>query len=258
MKSVKLILRNINVLNMLLLATAIVLFFEFDYPLLKKQVSAGQIEAKEVAIQSEEKIAPENSASYVDFVSIAEKNLFHPEREIPKGETAAIPKPELILYGTLITDDVSIAYVEDKKAPYSTPGRAKRQTALKKGGSIGGYVLREIEPNRSVLVKGEDKLVVMLDDGEKRKGSDSASPQASKGVAGAFPPTSIVPAAPQVVKPPAAVAPPSAMTPPPGAAMAPSPAQSADSQRPAFPGMTRSQKLEMIRDLKSQRGATPQ
>jgi type II secretory pathway component PulC len=246
MKYVKLILRNINVLNMLLLATAIFLFFEFDYPLLKKQVSVAQIEAKEVAIQNEEKIAPENSASYADFVSIAEKNLFHPEREIPKAEKAAMPKPELILYGTLITDDVSIAYVEDKKSPYSTPGRAKRQTALKKGGSIGGYVLREIEPNRIVLVKGEDKLVVMLDDNEKRKGSETASSQASKGVAGAFPSTSSVPASPQV------------MTPPAGAAMFPSPAQSADRQSPGSPGLTRSQTLDMIRNLKSQRGATSQ
>src|SRR5271157_3968810 len=127
MKSVKLILRNINVLNILLLAAAIVLFFELDYPLLSRQVSVAQIEAKEVALQSEEKIAPEGSVSYGDFVTIAEKNLFHPEREIPKGETAATSRPELILYGTLITDDVSVAYVEDKKSPYSTPGRAKRQ-----------------------------------------------------------------------------------------------------------------------------------
>ncbi|MGO9139480.1 MAG: hypothetical protein ACLP9S_07775 [Syntrophales bacterium] len=236
MKSVKLILRNINVLNILLLATAIVLFFELDYPLLSGQVSVAQIEAKEVALQSEEKIAPEGSVSYGDFVTIAEKNLFHPEREMPKGETAAAPKPELILYGTLITDDVSIAYVEDKKSPYSTPGRAKRQIALKKGGSIGGYVLREIEPNRIVLVRGDDKLVVMLDDSEKRKGSETGSSQASKGIGGAYQPASVLPAAPQ------------AIAPPPGAAISAGPAQGFDNQGP----MTGGRNLEVIRNPKSQ------
>ncbi len=242
MKTVKLILGNINILNLLLLATAITLFFELDYPLLRKQVSVEPVETKEIAIQSEEKMAPESSVSYADFISIAEKNLFHPEREIPKSETAAIPKPELILYGTLITDDVSIAYVEDKRAPYSTPGRAKRQTALKKGNSIGGYVLREIEPNRIVLVKGEDKLVVMLDDNAKRKGSEAAPSPASKGAGGAYQPASALPAAPQ------------AIAPPPGAAFPAGPAQGAAAQGP----QTRSQRLETMRNLKLQRGATPQ
>jgi hypothetical protein len=246
MKYVKPLLKSFNVLNLLLLAAAIFLFFEFDYPLLKQQISVGQIEAKEVAIQSEERITPEYSVSYVDFVSIAEKNLFHPERQIPRGETAVMQKPELILYGTLITDDVSIAYVEDKKSPYSTPGRAKRQTALKKGGSIGGYVLREIEPNRIVLVKGEDKLVVMLDDGEKRKGSEAVTSQASKGFAGTPPTVSTPPAASQSMRPPA------------GAAIALPPAQSTDTQGPASRGWTRSQKQQMIQDLKSQRGTTAQ
>jgi type II secretory pathway component PulC len=217
-KAVKLILRNINVLNMLLLAVAVVLFFVFDYPLLGGQVSTAQVQAKETGapIQNEEKSAPEASASYADFISIAEKNLFHPEREMPKAEKAAAPKPELILYGTVITDDTSIAYVEDKKSPYSTPGRAKRQTALKKGDSIGGYVLREIEPNRIVLVRGEDRLVVRLDDDtEKRKGTEAGASQTPKGASGPFTTTAIVPAAAPAFTPsPAAAPPPRPVTPP--------------------------------------------
>ena len=241
MKPVKLILRNVNVLNILLLVSAIFLFFEFDYPLLNRQVSVEQIEAKEVAIQNEEKIATENSASYADFVSIAEKNLFHPEREMPKAEKAAVPKPELILYGTLITDDVSVAYVEDKKSPYSTPGRAKRQTALKKGGSIGGYVLREIEPNRIVLVRGEDRLVVLLDETGKRMGDEKAASPLFKTPSGAFAPTSTVPAAPQVTAPSTATAPP------------PRPVTTPTSTPP------RGQTAEMIRNSKmQQRGMAPQ
>ena len=242
MKPVKLILKNINALNMLLLGAAVILFFVFDYPLLVGQASVVQVRAKETAapIQSEEKSAPESSASYADFISIAEKNLFHPEREMPKAEKAAAPRPELILYGTLITDDVSIAYVEDKKSPYSTPGRPKRQTALKKGGSIGGYVLREIEPNRIVLVSGEDKLVVMLDDTEKRKGSEAAAAQAYKGGAAAFTPTPMAPALPQAPAPSPAAAPP------------PRPVTSPTMAAP------RGQTPQMIRDsLMQQRAAPP-
>ncbi|MGZ6223862.1 MAG: hypothetical protein ACXWMW_14110 [Syntrophales bacterium] len=242
MKPVKLILRNVNVLNMLLLTTAVALFFVFDYPLLESQDSVMQVQAKETGtpVQSEEKSVPESSASYADFISIAEKNLFHPEREMPKAEKAAAPKPELILYGTLITDDVSIAYVEDKKSPYSTPGRAKRQTALKKGGSIGGYVLREIEPNRIVLVRGEDKLVVMLDDTEKRKGSATGSAEAYKAAPGAFMPTSVAPALPQ--------------------APAPSPAAAPPPRSVASPAMAapRGQTPEMIRNSLMQQRAAPQ
>jgi hypothetical protein len=140
---------------------------------------------------------------------------------------------------------VSIAYVEDKKAPYSTPGRAKRQTALKKGGTIGGYVLREIEQNRIVLVRGEDRLVVMLDEKRKRMGDEKAASSPFKGPIGAFPPTSIAPAAPQVT------------VPSPGAAISIPPVQGADNQGTGSPALTRSQRLEAIRNLKSQRGATP-
>ncbi|MGC9975630.1 MAG: hypothetical protein ABSC57_02760 [Syntrophales bacterium] len=215
MKFVKPILRNVNVLNILLLATAIFLFFEFDYPLLNRQVTVGQIEAKEPAIQNEEKITPETSVSYADFAIIVEKNLFHPERQMEKAEKTAVPKPELILYGTLITDDVSIAYVEDKKSPYSTPGRAKRQTALRKGNSIAGYVLREVEPDHIVLVRGDDKLVVKLnDETEKRKGSETGASPGPKATSGPFSPTAIMPgAAPTVVPSPVAAPPPRGETP---------------------------------------------
>ena len=75
----------------------------------------------------------------------------------------------MFLYGTLITDDASYAFIEDKKAPYSTPGRGKRQVTLKKGDHLSGYTLSEIEANRIVLVKGEDKVVVTLDESEKKR-----------------------------------------------------------------------------------------
>ena len=123
---------------------------------------------------------------------------------------AVIPKPELVLYGTLISDNVSIAYVEDKKAPYSTPGRGKRQTQLKKGDNVSGYVLQDIEPNRIVLVKGEEKLVVMLDEKDRKRGGETATPAAATSSPGGLPPSPAVPAASRPATSPATAVPSSA------------------------------------------------
>lgn len=113
----------------------------------------------------------------MDFAMVTEQNLFHPERRIPLGKE--LPRPDLVLYGTLITGTTSIAYVEDRKAPYSTPGRGKRQVALKKGSLVSGYVLKEVYPERIVLVKGDDQIVVSLsDDPNKRQPAGAAAPAA--------------------------------------------------------------------------------
>ena len=114
--------------------------------------------------------------SPMDFAAVTEQNLFHPERRIPTGKEQ--PRPDLVLYGTLITREISVAYVEDRKAPYATPGRGKRQVALKKGGQLSGYVLKEVHPERIVLEKGDDRIVVSLsDDPDKRQPAGSAAPK---------------------------------------------------------------------------------
>ena len=61
-----------------------------------------------------------------DYVIVAEENPFHPERKIPpekKEEPPPLPKPDPILYVTVINDSISIAYVEDLKAPRSSPDK---------------------------------------------------------------------------------------------------------------------------------------
>ena len=119
---------------------------------------------------------------------ISEQNLFHPDRVIPveKKEEKTIPQPDIVLYGTLITPDKSIAFIEDKKAPTSTPGRGRRQVVLGKGEQLAGYVLRQIEADRIVLVKGDETMVVRLDDGKSRKAPEmSGAPVQS--TAGAMP-----------------------------------------------------------------------
>ena len=177
----KYLFQSMNVLNGLLtVAVATVAYFTV-IPFLNLDIQMSLPAAKEIVLQSGEKPALPQNFSPVDYAVVSEQNLFHPERKIPpeKKDEKAIPRPEVVFYGTLIMDDMRIAFVEDKKAPYSTPGRGKRQMALKKGDTLNGYILREIEAERIVLVKGEDKIVVMLNDGEKRKAGAAPAPQAT-------------------------------------------------------------------------------
>jgi hypothetical protein len=189
MKPVKVFLININLLNILLIGISIFLFFSLDYPLLNKKIKAGILENKEALLQNEGKNTAAGIA-YPDFASVFENNLFHPGRKIPpenKDGKAAIPRPDLILYGTLITDDLRIAYIEDRKIAHSTSGRGKRQTQLKMGEGISGYILKEVEPNRIVLVKGEERIIVVLDDKEKKRATEPSVPSAYKTTSSSMP-----------------------------------------------------------------------
>jgi len=191
-----------NVLNGLLAAAVAAVAYFAVIPVLNPVVQISLPPARPAVALSGEKMAPPPNLSPVDYALISNQNLFHPERKTPPEKQAekVIPKPDLFLYGTLITNDASFAFIEDKKTPYSTAGRGKRQVTLKKGDSVSGYILSEIEANRIVLVKGEDKVVVTLDDRQKRRTSEQAfalpaAPRAMSGGASSFP--SAVSPAPQ-------------------------------------------------------------
>lgn len=162
----KTIIRNINVLNILLISVIIISISYSLLPLLDIKVKDTLPAAKKTVEDTKEKAAQTQTPSIAEYTMIAEENLFHPERKIPveKKEEQPLPKPDFVLYGTLITDDISLAYLEDLKAPQSTPGRGKRQTALRKGDAMSGYVLKEVEAEKIVMVRGEDKMIVALND----------------------------------------------------------------------------------------------
>ncbi len=164
-----------------------------------------------------------------NFAVVAEKNLFHPERKIPPEiKEEALQKPDVILYGTLITENMRIAYLEDKKAPYSTAGRGQRQLTLKKGEKVSGYTLQEIEEDRITLVKGDDRIVVRLESPDKRKSGEASAKPGMPAVAGR--PGAVPPPPPSVIPaPPATSARPSVSSP--AAPTAPFP-----SRRPAITG----------------------
>ncbi len=110
-------------------------------------------------------------SSLSDYSIISDENLFHPERKIPieKKEEKPLPKPEFVLYGTLISENLSLAYLEDLKEPYTSPGRGKRQIPLRAGDTLSGFTLKEIYTDKVVMIRGEEKIVLNLTDPIRKK-----------------------------------------------------------------------------------------
>ncbi len=130
-----------------------------------------------------------------DYASIGDDNVFHPDRIIPpekKGEPE-LPRPDFVLYGTMVSDEQQVAYLEDLKAPRTTPGRGKRQIALKKGDTLSGFTLKEVGPDKIFMTRGEEYLFVHVIDKRKSKMRDSAQPAEPQQPVGADAPRRSVP-----------------------------------------------------------------
>lgn len=197
MRFVNYINRNVNPLNIVLIVSAALLALGAFTPFFYTQVKYTLPAAKLPPVEEEK--PPEVTAaspSMSDYMVIAELNLFHPDRKIPpeKKEAQQLPKPELILFGTLITDGMSVAYVEDKKNPKTSPGRGKRQTVMKKGDVVSGFVLKEIENDRIMLARGDETMVVYLSQGDKPRTSDGPGVAGAPGTSPK--PTPVAPASP--------------------------------------------------------------
>lgn len=194
MKIPQYLLKSVNLLNLILMAVAGAGILCAVVPLTDVSVNVAPPPMTETnAGQAAQASSTSPAPVYLDYALIAEQNIFHPLRKIPAdSKDAAIPRPEVILYGTLITDQMRIAYVEDKKSPRTTPGRGKRQIALKKGETLSGFVLKEVEKDRIELVKGNDRIVVYLSDQNKVR-----SEEKSRSTAPAGSPQPAVPPRPQ-------------------------------------------------------------
>jgi len=184
MRRMRWILSNLSVLNIALVA-ALIIFGSYAFlPLFGKSVKLTLPAAKKqtaTTAAAPEKTVESKTPSPSDYFVIAEQNIFHPERKIPveKKEAAPLPKPEFVLYGTLILDDVRIAYMEDKKAPQNAPTRGKKQIPLKMGETLSGFILKEVDADKVVMVRGDEKLDVHLNDPAKsktREGATTAAP----------------------------------------------------------------------------------
>jgi hypothetical protein len=175
----KYVLQSLNVFNGLLLAAIAAAVYFAVIPVLNPAAQMPLPPVQESSEPSGKKAEPFRTLAPGDYAMISDQNLFHPERNIPpeKPSEKTIPRPEVFLYGTLITSEGSFAFVGDRKAPPPAEGRDKRQRTLRKGATLGGYLLSEVEADRIVLVKGDERVVVMLNDREKRRGADLPASQ---------------------------------------------------------------------------------
>lgn len=171
MTRLKYISSNITLCNLLLAAVILFMANATVLPLLSMQVQYTLPLKKIPATQDEGKPEEFSAPSLSDYVIVSEENLFHPERKIPaeKTEETQLPKPDIVLYGTVVSDNIRIAYLEDLKAPRTTPGRGRRQIALRRGDSLSGFKLTEIQTDYIVMVKGEEKITVHVLDPQKPK-----------------------------------------------------------------------------------------
>lgn len=172
------IFSNISALNIALTAVALLFFNYLVYPIFTLQNLYVLPAWKKSQFHQKEKASVPSPASPADYIMISEANLFHPERKIPAEKKAAeqqqqLPKPEFVLYGTLIFDDAGIAFLEDMKAPRNTPGRGKRQMALKKGDTLSGFILKEIDVDKVVLTRGDEKYTILVHDMQRQKVRES-------------------------------------------------------------------------------------
>jgi hypothetical protein len=163
---------NVNLLNTILLLTAVFFLFYLLLPQYRLNIFSPLPFSKKDLTYAKSEAMP-SIPSVSNFNVISEQNLFHPERKIPtaieiKAEGKPLPMPEYLLSGTLIYDNASVAYMEDAKEPRNTPGRGKRQIALHKGDTLSGFTLKEIYADRVVMVRGSEIMTVSISDTHKK------------------------------------------------------------------------------------------
>jgi hypothetical protein len=77
----------------------------------------------------------------------------------------------------LISENMRIAYVDDRKSPRSSPGRGKRLVVLKQGDVLNGFVLKNIESDKITMVRGDDVITVnLMDTKAKTRAETGAEP----------------------------------------------------------------------------------
>ena len=211
MNSRRYLLQSINVLNLLVTVAAIGFFIYFLNPLLRTPVSVKVPAPNEISpgmpVRMEETMKP----AIADYALIGEQNLFHPDRiisEVKKTPTpVTLTRPELILHGTMLTSELKIAYLEDKKAAPKTPGRSAQYIVIKEGDNVSGYILKQITENMIVLANGEERMTLYLDELKDRKGEITGPTKAPAPAATAPPQVAPRPSTPQPPQRPSMVQP---------------------------------------------------
>lgn len=205
MRFLRNLIQNANLLNVLL--AIVILAFAAGIVIsviqMRRLYTIPRIKEKApAAIEQPAEVAAKMPS---DYAVIGEQNLFHPERTIPVDKKVEVPRPEIVLYGTMMGAE-RFALIEDKKNPITTPGRGNRQRFVRKGEVVSGYTVTDIMSDRITLARGDDKMTFMLAEPGKQRTGDAdgslgpaapakAPAPARPGVA--RPPRPLVPAVPQ-------------------------------------------------------------
>jgi hypothetical protein len=181
----RLLLKNINVINVVLTAALVIFVVYILLPSTRPDMEYTPAPLKQEVPDIDGDIAvtdDRQNTNQLDFTVIAERNLFHPNRKIPEPEPEKKEpeeRPDFILYGTMLVGGAKIAYMEDGNSPKTTPGRGKRQKAVKEGDVMSGYVLSLISHDRVVMMKGEDTIEVPIVNPSKPKKRSGAVKKAA-------------------------------------------------------------------------------
>jgi hypothetical protein len=130
------------------------------------------------------------SSPRANFLSIAENNIFHPERkEFPiTAITQPQPnvRPQITLYGVAIAGDYQSASIAQTGKPIPKGGR--ETMTIKIGDRLGDYKLTKIMPDRIQFTNGEDSFEVLLFDPKTpKKRMDVKTPSKPVGVTSSLP-----------------------------------------------------------------------
>ena len=106
-----------------------------------------------------------DTLSIQSHISIAEKNIFSPDRKdflIPGGANKPMVRPQIVLYGVTILEDYQAASIANPGRPLP---KGERETfTIKLGEKIGEYKLASISSDRIILEADGDRFEVLLYD----------------------------------------------------------------------------------------------
>ncbi len=164
--------RPLTVLNLLLVGISVV----FSIQLLRGFAAPAplpliRVDRPLVAVVSAKKDSGPAGPPLTAYGGIAARNLFNPDRSetgrsnAGSGDQAFATKP--VLYGVVIGEETRVAYLEDPST--------KRIFGYKIGDVVAGGQLEQIETDRVVIKRVDERLEIMLHGSNKPRSTVDAS-----------------------------------------------------------------------------------
>jgi hypothetical protein len=126
----------------------------------------GAMKKPEAKTENPATDGPREPSSHESTLVIAEKNIFSPDRKefplLSVDQAKPVVRPQVILYGVLITDNYQTASVVIPGRPLHKGEREIK--TIKLGDQMGDYKLTKIFPDRITLEAKEDSFEVLLFD----------------------------------------------------------------------------------------------